>query len=328
MAAIEARQVVRTFGDEVALDGLDLDIEPGEIVALLGPNGAGKTTTIRLLNGILLPDSGSTRVLGLDPASEGNLVRARTGVLTEHAGLDDRLTTDENLRLVAGLRGMSADLTEERIETLLDQFGIANSRHRLTNGFSTGQRKRVALARALLDDPEVLFLDEPTSGLDPTSTREVTELIEMLAAERGRTIVLCTHVLAEAERLPARIVVLEHGSVLANGHLGDLVGQLWSDVPVEIELGRGCDGDAAVELSRRTPGVTKAAVSGCQLRVRVGDRDVVPVLMRELIGGGHDVFEAAVRTPCLEDVYFEVLSRSARASTPAVAPAEPTVAAP
>ena len=201
-AAIETDDLTRSFPSGVALDGLTLSVQPGEVLALLGPNGAGKTTTVRLLNGILTPDRGRATVLGLDPAVDGDEVRRRTGVLTEHAGLDERLTARENLELTGA---------DARASTARGRRGARRAaralRHgrpgRLTvQGTSTGQRKRLALARALLHDPEVLFLDEPTSGLDPAATRDVIDLIGALATEHGRTVVLCTHFLGEAGGWP------------------------------------------------------------------------------------------------------------------------------
>ena len=171
------------------------------MLALLGPNGAGKTTTMRLLNGVLLPDGGRARVLGLDPWTQGEELRRRTGVLTENAGLDERFTALENLEFVGRLRGMSEAEARRRGGELLERFDMGHRADVKVQGFSTGQRKRVALARALLHDPELLFLDEPTSGLDPAATRDVVDLIGSLAADRGRTVVLCTHFLGEAGRL-------------------------------------------------------------------------------------------------------------------------------
>ncbi|MDQ3293878.1 MAG: ABC transporter ATP-binding protein, partial [Actinomycetota bacterium] len=172
-AAISTDGLSRRFATGVALDALTLEVGAGEVLALLGPNGAGKTTTVRLLNGVLRPDSGRATVLGLDPTVAGDEVRRRTGVLTENAGLDDRLTALENLELVARMRGFTAAAARQRSTALLERFTMADRADHLVQGFSTGQRKRLALARALLHDPEVLFLDEPTSGLDPAATRDV-----------------------------------------------------------------------------------------------------------------------------------------------------------
>ena len=210
-AAVETYDLTRSFPSGVALDGLTLQVQQGEVLALLGPNGAGKTTTVRLLNGILRPDRGRALVLGLDPTIDPNGIRRRTGVLTEHAGLDERLTARENLVLTGRMRRLDRRTVELRTDELLERFGMADRADLLVQGTSTGQRKRLALARALLHDPDVLFLDEPTSGLDPSATRDVIELIGTLATEHGRTVILCTHFLGEAGRLANRMAVLDRG---------------------------------------------------------------------------------------------------------------------
>ena len=235
-AAIETEGLTRGFKSGLAVDGLTFTLEPGQVLALLGPNGAGKTTTVRLLDGVLLPHAGRSTVLGHDPATEGDAVRRRTGVLTENAGLDDRLTSRENLLYVARLRGFGKADALRRVDELLERFGMGERRDDLTGGFSTGQRKRVALARALLHDPELLFLDEPTSGLDPAGTRDVIALIDELAAE-GRTVVLATHFLGEAGRLADRMAVLHRGRLRAFGAPDDLAAELWTGVGAELDLG-------------------------------------------------------------------------------------------
>jgi len=212
-AVIEVRELTRTFGPRVALDRLTLDVEAGEVLALLGPNGAGKTTTVRLLNGILQPDSGEARVLGRDPATDGDELRRHTGVLTENAGLDDRLTARENLEFTARIRGWSRPKARDRVDELLEQFGMAAHADQQTQGFSTGERKRVALARSLIHDPQVLFLDEPTASLDPAATKSVEDLIRAVAA-RGIKVVMATHDLGEARRLAGEIVLMHRGRII------------------------------------------------------------------------------------------------------------------
>jgi ABC-type multidrug transport system ATPase subunit/ABC-type transport system involved in multi-copper enzyme maturation permease subunit len=239
-AAIETEGLTRGFAHGLAVDGVSFRLEPGQVLALLGPNGAGKTTTVRLLDGVLMPHGGWSRVLGLDPSTQGDEVRRRTGVLTENAGLDDRLTSRENLLYVARLRGYSKVDARRRVDELLERFGMLDRADDLTQGFSTGQRKRVALARALLHDPEVLFLDEPTSGLDPAGTRDVIDLIDGLAAE-GRTIVMATHFLGEAGRLADRMAVLHRGRLRAYGSPDELAAGLWSGVGAELDLGSAAD---------------------------------------------------------------------------------------
>ncbi|MGH9282023.1 MAG: ABC transporter ATP-binding protein [Acidimicrobiales bacterium] len=300
---IETEGLRRDFGVERALDGLTIDVAEGEVVALLGPNGAGKTTTVRLLNGVLRPHAGRSSVLGLDPVVAGPEVRRRTGVLTETAGLDDRLTARENLVLVAGIRELPAREAGRRADELLERLDMARWAHRVVQGFSTGQRKRVALAMALLHDPEVLFLDEPTSGLDPAATRDVLDLIAGLARERRRTVLVCTHFLGDAGRLCTRMAVLDRGRLRAFGTPLELAAGLWRGLEVDLDLGRPADG-AVLALVVGGRGVLSAetAPEGC--RVRVEDREVVPALVALLVGREVPVYGAVPRPATLEDVYF------------------------
>ena len=300
--------LTRQFPGGVGVDSLTIDVSPGEVLALLGPNGAGKTTTVRLLNGVLTPDSGSARVLGLDPTTQGQALRARTGVLTEHAGLDDRLTARENLRYAAMVRGSTGRAVDDRIGELLERFGMADRADRPVRGASTGQRKRLGLARALLHDPDVLFLDEPTSGLDPTATRDVVDLIGSLASEHGRTVVLATHFLGEAGRLASRMAVLDLGRLIAFGRPGDLAAELWDGLDCDLDLGSAASPGTLAAIER-VAGVRTATLTTSGARMRVADRTVVPAVVSDLVGSGVPVFAAVPRPPTLEDVYFEIESR-------------------
>ncbi len=310
--AIETEDLTRGFPSGVALDGLTLAVQPGEVLALLGPNGAGKTTTVRLLNGILAPDRGRASVLGFDPAVDGDAVRRRTGVLTEHAGLDERLTARENLELTGRMRGLDRQWTARRTMELLERFGMADRADVVVQGTSTGQRKRLALARALLHDPDVLFLDEPTSGLDPAATRDVIDLIGTLASEHGRTVVLCTHFLGEAGRLADRMAVLHRGVLHAFGRPEDIAAELWDGVDAELDLGAPVD-PAISEALRQLPGVARVVPIAIGALVRLDRRDDVPRVVRLLVERGVPVYGASARLPSLEDVYFAVEERIAAA---------------
>jgi ABC-2 type transport system ATP-binding protein len=307
--------LTRQFPGGVGVDSLTIDVSPGEVLALLGPNGAGKTTTVRLLNGVLTPDSGSARVLGLDPTTDGKALRSRTGVLTEHAGLDDRLTARENLRFAAMVRGTTGAAIDRRIDELLERFGMGDRADRPVRGASTGQRKRLGLARALLHDPDVLFLDEPTSGLDPTATRDVVDLIGSLASEHGRTVVLATHFLGEAGRLADRMAVLDLGRLIAFGRPAALAAELWDGLDCDLDLGAPA-APGTVAAIERVGGVRSATATADGARIRVADRAVVPAVVSELVGAGVPVFAAVPRPPTLEDVYFEIESRRAVAPLP------------
>ena len=310
---ISTRALSRSFDGRIAVDGLDLDINRGEVLALLGPNGAGKTTTVRMLNGVLTPDRGEVRVLGLDPSTDGDEVRRRTGVLTENAGLDDRLTARENLEYTARMRGYSLTEARTRVGTQLDRFAMTEVADLQTAGFSTGQRKRLALARALLHDPEILFLDEPTSGLDPAATREVTDLIGSLAREQGRTVLLATHFLGEAGRVADRMAVLDRGRLRALGKPDDLAAELWAGVPADLDLGGPVD-HAVLALIESVDGVmrTEARATGATIAIR--DRATMARVLATLTDRHIDVFGATIRQASMEDVYFALESSFAAES--------------
>ncbi len=319
-AAIETSDLTRSFPSGVALDGLTLSVDQGEVLALLGPNGAGKTTTVRLLNGILTPDRGRAAVLGLDPAVDGAAVRRRTGVLTEHAGLDERLTARENLELTARMRGLDRAWAARRTTDLLERFGMADRADLPVQGTSTGQRKRLALARALLHDPDVLFLDEPTSGLDPAATRDVIDMIGALATEHGRTVILCTHFLGEAGRLADRMAVLHRGTLHAFGRPEDIAAELWQGVDADLDLGGPID-DVTSDAVRALPGVVAVATVPLGAAIRLARRDDLPAVVKAVVDRGLPVYGATAKNPSLEDVYFAVEARIAAAEGRTGAPA-------
>lgn len=310
--AIETEGITRGFASGLAVADLSFALERGEVLALLGPNGAGKTTTVRLLNGVLRPDSGTARVLGLDPNTDGDRVRRLTGVLTENAGLDDRLTARENLEFTARLRGFSPKEATSKVGEMIERFGMGERADDLTQGFSTGQRKRVALARALLHDPEVLFLDEPTSGLDPAGTRDVISLIHDLAGE-GRTIVLATHFLGEAGRLATRMAVLHKGRLCAYGRPSELAEDMWSGINATLDLDGPAD-QPTLDLLWSSRGVLDVQVTDEGARLQIEDREVLSHLITLLVSNGVSIFGVGSHAPDLEDVYFEIERRVITAS--------------
>ena len=310
-AAITCDELTRSFGRGPAVDHLTLSIPTGSVVALLGHNGAGKTTTIRLLNGVLDPDTGSCRVLGLDPVRDGDELRRRTGVVTENAGLDDRLTARENLEITARLRRMSATAARATTDDLLERFGMADHADQLCRGFSTGQRRRLSLARALLHDPELLFLDEPTSGLDPTGARAVMDLINQSARERGRTVLLCTHFLHEAGETADLMAVMQQGRLLEFGSPAALAAARWPGLEVFVDTGDqavGPIGRLAAELGE----VRSVAATRNGVIATVGSRADIPAVVAHLVSAGISVYGTEARHKTLEDVYFAVQAEHAQ----------------
>jgi ABC-2 type transport system ATP-binding protein len=221
MNAIEVRDLRRSFGDNVVLDGIDLDVAEGTVFALLGSNGAGKTTMVSILTTLIDADDGSARVGGHDLDSDPDGVRAAIGVTGQFAAVDNLLTGEENLRLMADLLHLGRDEGRRRMAALLEQFDLTDAAGRPAVMYSGGMRRRLDLAMTLMGDPQVIFLDEPTTGLDPRSRYTMWEIIRGLVA-RGVTIFLTTQYLDEADRLADRIAVLDGGRLVAEGSPDDL----------------------------------------------------------------------------------------------------------
>ena len=294
--------VVRRFVDVTALDGVDLRVERGEVVGLLGHNGAGKTTTVRTIAGVLPPDDGTARVLGLDPVDDGPRVRARLGVLPAKPIVDSRLTAEGNLRLAAELFGVPRADVAGRIDDLLHRFELGARAHERVDGFSTGMRQRLSLARVLLHEPDVLLLDEPTSALDPVAARGVRDLLADLARGHDRTIVICTHDLHEAEQLCDRVVVLERGRVVAAGTPQQLR-QEHGQAMLHVQL-RAADTGRALALLEPLELDVTAAPPG--VHVALTTPETTATVVRVLVEGGVDVLEARREQTSLEDVYLRL----------------------
>lgn len=310
-AVVETSHLTRRFGENTAVDDLTLQIQRGEVFGFLGHNGAGKTTTVRLINGVLTPTTGQVRVFGLNPAVDGSRIRARTGVLTETPALDDRLTARSTLTYFADMFGVPKGQVRRRVDELLDLFDLGSRGNERVGGFSKGMRQRVALARTLLHDPELVFLDEPTSGLDPAATREVHQIIHRLRAQ-NRTVFLATHNLNEAERLCDRVAVLARGRVLGMGTVGQLAARLERGhrLMIEIDGGRLAE---AVQVLNSVPQVTLVepaadrngdGAGGATVRVHGAGREQVPQLVGVLVGAGINLYRVEPDEASLEDVYF------------------------
>jgi ABC-2 type transport system ATP-binding protein len=309
-AAVTVRSddLVRRFGETRAVDGLSFEVRAGETFGLLGHNGAGKTTTIRLLNGVLSRDAGTVEVLGLDPAVDGVGVRARTGVLTETPSLDERLSARENLSFFGRLYGVTGRPLDDQVVGLLTAFDLAERADDRVGGFSRGMKQRLALARTLLHDPDVLFLDEPTSSLDPVTARDVHDLVESFSRERRRTVVLTTHNLAEAQRLCDRVMIMEHGRALAVGSPAELARTVVAPRAVDIEVPIE-NRDAAV-LVLREGGLGDVAVRPDGLTFRVDDQNKIAAAVALLAAAGVPIYRVAEREPDLETAYFALHGRS------------------
>jgi ABC-2 type transport system ATP-binding protein len=301
---IEVKDLQRTFGEIQAVNGLTFDIQPGEVFGLLGPNGAGKTTTVRLLNGILPPSGGTVRVFGLNPAEQGEQVRQKTGVLTETSSLYERLSAQENLEFYGTLAAIPEDKLKARIQEILEFFELDQRAGDKVETYSKGMKQRLALARALLHQPPLLFLDEPTSGLDPEAAQQVNNLIESLS-HKGQTIILCTHNLTEAERLCDRVAVMNKGRALALGSLSDLSRKLWPAMWVDVKFWEAPSA-SQLEAAKTFSSIKQAEAAPDSLSVRLESKESIPAFVRHLVESGASILSVNPRAHSLEDVYFAI----------------------
>ncbi len=294
--AISFSSVRKTFGEVTALNGVDFSAPAGSVTVLLGPNGAGKTTTVRLTTGAMIPDSGAIRVLGLDPLTHGDEVRARVGVVPPKPAFYDQISGWDNLQFAATIFG--ADESEAR--RAAQRFGIDHALGQDVGGYSTGMRTRLALARAVLHDPEVLMLDEPTAGLDPESARAVLDMISDMAG-RGRTIVMCTHLLHEAEGIADQVVLLDEGEVRAAGPPRVLAREYMPDPIVIIDA----EDRSMLSLISELDGVLGVRDEGA-FRITLDSTDRISDLVIELVKRGVRPTRVEPLEPTLEDLYFEM----------------------
>jgi ABC-2 type transport system ATP-binding protein len=319
MAVIEAQDLHRTYKTTTgtirrrsleveAVRGVTFGVEKGELFGLLGPNGAGKTTTIKILTTLLLPSSGSARVLGIDPAKDPGRIRPRIGhVFGGDRGLYDRLSALDNLRYFGDLYRVPVREKRARIEELLELVGLNGRERERVETYSRGMRQRLHIARGLLHDPDVLFLDEPTIGLDPVGAREVRETIANLRTQ-GKTILLTTHYMYEADELCQRIAVIANGNIVGEGTPGELKARVLDRTVIEIET-FGID-DAVTDRVRTVGGVASVSTETREQAVvllvqsRVGS-EIVPQLLREL--DGSTIGKVITREPTLEDAYVELV---------------------
>lgn len=302
---IQISSLTRQFGEKNAVEALTLDVQAGEIFGFLGHNGAGKTTTVRLLNGVLEPTSGEACVLGLDPLTEGPALRAQTGVLTETPSLDERLTARDNLSIYADLYNVPRSEVAGRVNSLLSEFDLADRAAEKAGGYSKGMKQRLALARALLHKPELLFLDEPTSGLDPVATRHVHDLVENLVRREGCTVFLCTHNLVEAQKLCDRVAVMEHGRLVALGTPSDLARQYVKRLEVDLEVDR-TQVELALQIIQELPQlvIDFPKQEKDMLILTLSGREAIPELLSILVQKGVCVYRLAPQEVNLEEVYF------------------------
>ncbi|MEV4810738.1 ATP-binding cassette domain-containing protein [Micromonospora avicenniae] len=304
-SAITASGLRKAYKDKVVLDGIDLDVAAGTIFSLLGPNGAGKTTTVNVLTTLTKADGGTVRVAGHDVATETRAVRAAIGVTGQFAAVDELLTGQENLQLMADLKRLGSGEGKRVVTDLLERFDLTESARKMASTYSGGMRRKLDLAMTLVGRPRIIFLDEPTTGLDPRSRRTMWDILRQLVAE-GVTIFLTTQYLEEADRLADRIAVLDQGRLVAQGTPAELKRQIPGG-HVRLRFAGGLELDAAARI---LPDSTR---DDEDLILRVpsdGGVSSLRALLARLDELSIEVEEFSVHTPDLDDVFLALTGRT------------------
>lgn len=309
--AVVVEGLVKRFGENTALGGVDLTVSEGTVLGLLGPNGAGKTTVVRILATLLQPDAGRAEVAGLDVATQADQVRAMIGLTGQYAAVDEYLTGQENLEMVGRLYRLGKREARSRAGQLLERFDLSDAANRPAKTYSGGMRRRLDIAASLIARPRVLFLDEPTTGLDPRSRLGMWEFIADLVSD-GTTILLTTQYLEEADRLADQMVVIDRGKVIARGTADELKAQVGGE---RLELTVGTVEQLAVVTDALRPlshGELHADRQSRRLSVPVtGGTDTLAEALRRLAGTSAQVLDIGLRRPDLDDVFLTLTGRSA-----------------
>ncbi len=303
-AALRVSDLKKSYKDVVAVNGLDLEVHPGECFGLLGPNGAGKTTTIEICEGLTEPDSGVVEVLGMQWATKAPELRQRLGIQLQETQLSDKLTVLETAQLFRSFfrEGPTA-------EDAISLVQLQEKRDARVGNLSGGQKQRLALACALVGNPDLLFLDEPTTGLDPQARRQLWDLITQFKKD-GRTIVLTTHYMDEAQQLCERVAIVDHGKAIARGTPRELVASIGVEHVVQFSVG-----GETLDLGpmERLPGVSSARIDGDTAQLQVTQlHEAVPALLSELARQGRPLTELSTHSATLEDVFVSLTGRHLR----------------
>ncbi|MBS7264908.1 MAG: ABC transporter ATP-binding protein [Treponema sp.] len=300
---IEVSHVSRNFGDFRAVNDVSFSIPTGQIVGLLGPNGAGKTTTMRMITGFLEPTSGTVTIDGIDICENPVEAKKKIGYMPESAPLYGEMIVEDYLVYIAKIYGQNP---EEKVPALCAECGLKEVMSKNISELSRGNRQRVALAHALMNDPEILILDEPTSGLDPNQVEDVRAIIREIG--KTRTVIVSTHILSEVETICSRAIIISGGKLVADSSIEELKNSIGTSSTVYVTVG-GSGASGAVELAKSISGVTGVTANSVengltQLVVSVnGDSEIRPALIRKLVEGGCDLYEAALNKNSLEDVF-------------------------
>jgi ABC-2 type transport system ATP-binding protein len=303
--AVEAHGLVKTFGSNRAVDGVDLNVRAGTVYGVLGPNGAGKTTTISMLATLLKPDAGSARIFGHDVQKEAQVVRQLIGVTAQFASVDEKLSATENLVIFARLLGLGRAEAKRKSEELLEEFGLTDAAKRPISKFSGGMRRRLDLAASLIAQPPLIFLDEPTTGLDPRTRAQMWDTIRRLVAT-GSTVLLTTQYLDEADQLADRIAVIDRGMVVAEGTADELKASV-GESSLQLRLADPADVEDARGAIASVLGV-EAVISpeAGRITAPMSNPDAVTDLFITFREAGIRLTEMSVQKPTLDEVFLTI----------------------
>jgi ABC-2 type transport system ATP-binding protein len=305
MNVIQTNGLTRTFGATRAVSKLTIEVPAGIVFGFLGPNGSGKTTTIRLLLGLLAPSGGRAEVLGFDPVIQGDEIRLRSGALLEHTGLYERLSAEDNLDFYGRVWRISAQERRKRVQELLTGLGLWERRKEPCGNWSRGMKQKLAIARVLLHQPELVFLDEPTAGLDAVSAAALHQNLLELAGNRGMTIFLTTHNLSEAEKLCARVAVIRNGELLMEGSPDELRRNRGKNQLVVV--GRGFT-PRVLDQIRQVSAVQDVHLNGAQLILDLNGGADVSALVGLMVSGGVQVEEVQKSKASFEEAFLELVA--------------------
>jgi ABC-2 type transport system ATP-binding protein len=303
---IKTNSLIKKFGKNIAVNDLNLEIASGEVFGYLGPNGAGKTTTVRLLNGLLAPTSGSVNVLNKDVLADASFIRSKCGVLTD-TNLYEALTAEDNLKIWGNLYEMSGDKLTSRVKTLLEMFGLSGRKSSLVGTFSKGMKQKLAIARALIHDPEILFLDEPTAGLDPEASEEVLNYLKNYIHDGKRTVFLCSHRLEEVEQLCKSIAIIYQGEILASGTINGIIKELWPEKVFTIKLISAKE--TLISALKKEKYVKKVGLSENKIRLTVTEDLDITLAVNTLVRNGGQILEVVPEKHTLKDIYFKIVPK-------------------
>ncbi len=303
---IEVKNLIKSYQDVTALDGISFKLEEGEIFGLLGPNGAGKTTTISIISGLLSADSGSVSVAGMDVASRGREVRRLMGVVPQEIAIYQELSARENLHFWGSLYGLSGSELRESADRVLDMVGLAERADHRVETYSGGMKRRINLCIGLIHQPRIVMLDEPTLGIDPQARLNILDIVKN-EVSRGTTVLYTTHYLEEAENLCDRIAIIDKGEILAEGTLRDLTRLVGEEDMITIQ------GDfKAGQVGSLPRGIHMEHLDDGLVRVRTGDSRAIGPLLQDFMSAGLRVEDVSIREPSLESVFIKLTGRELR----------------